>query len=132
MIRMRTLARDYAVLVAGSLLLSLAFALFLVPARISSGGVSGLAVVLHYLFNLPTGLLVFALNVPLLIVGYILLGGARFIARTIVSVVIFSGTVDLFGHIFHPVTHDAFLATLYGGVISGVGVGLVFGRGAST
>lgn len=129
---MRVLARDYAVLILGSLLMSAAFALFLVPARIASGGVSGLAVVLHYLFNLPTGLLIVGLNLPLLVAGFFFLGGARFIARTVVSVLIFAGTVDPLGRLMQPVTHDAFLATLYGGVISGIGVGLIFGRGASS
>jgi uncharacterized membrane-anchored protein YitT (DUF2179 family) len=129
----RGLLRDYLILIAGTLLFSAAFAFFLVPAKISSGGVSGLAIVLHYLFGLPTGLLVFALNVPLLIIGYIYLGGLRFTVRTLVSVVVFSSTVDWMGRLTSkPLTHDAFLATLYGGVISGVGVGLVFGRGAST
>ena len=128
----RVLARDYAVLTAGTLLLSVAYAVFLVPQRIAAGGVSGLAVVLHYLFGLPTGLLVFGMNVPLLIAGYLYLGGTRFTVRTLVSVGIFSITVDPLERWVHPITHDAFLATLYGGVISGIGVGLVFGRGAST
>ncbi|HWE63677.1 MAG TPA: YitT family protein [Chloroflexota bacterium] len=132
MTSIRTLVRDYIVLILGTLLLSASYALFLVPARISAGGVSGLAVVLHFLFHLPTGLLVFILNVPLLVVGYLFLGGLRFTVRTLVSVVIFSATVDGLGAAIHPLTHDAFLATLYGGVISGVGIGLVFGRSAST
>jgi uncharacterized membrane-anchored protein YitT (DUF2179 family) len=128
----RAIAWDYVVLLAGSLLLSASYALFLVPSKISNGGVSGLAVVLHYLFGLPTGLLVFVFNVPLLIIGYVFLGGLRFTIRTLVSVLVFSLTVDWLGRITKPVTHDAFLATLYGGVISGIAVGLVFGRGAST
>ena len=132
MARMRALAWDYLVLAIGTLLLSAAYALFLVPARISAGGVTGLAVVLHYLFGLPTGLLVFVLNVPLLVTGYLYLGGLRFTVRTLFSVAIFSLTVDWLSTIIHPFTHDAFLATLYGGVISGIGIGLVFGRGAST
>jgi uncharacterized membrane-anchored protein YitT (DUF2179 family) len=109
----RSVVRDYLVLIAGTLIFTAAFAFFLVPAKISSGGVSGLAIVAHYLWGLPTGAVVFVLNVPLLVIGYIYLGGLRFTVRTLL-------------------THDAFLATLYGGVISGVGVGLVFGTGAST
>lgn len=132
MTNLRTLSRDYALLALGSVLLSVSFALFLVPARIATGGISGLAVVLHYLFGLPTGLLVLAMNLPLLLAGFLFLGGARFTLRTLVSVVIFSATVDPIMHYLRPVTHDPFLATLYGGVISGIGVGLVFGRGAST
>jgi len=132
MAKVRELARIYLILTVGTLLLSVAYALFLVPARIAAGGVSGLAVVLHYLWGLPTGMLVFGMNLPLLVAGYLFLGGARFTMRTLVSVVIFSVTVDPLAHFIHPITHDAFLATLYGGVISGVGIGLVFGQGAST
>jgi uncharacterized membrane-anchored protein YitT (DUF2179 family) len=132
MVALRSQVRDYVILALGTLLLSVGFAVFLVPARISPGGVSGLAVVLHYLFALPTGLLVFILNVPLLIAGYVFLGGARFTVRTLFSVALFSVTVDPIAHLIHPLTRDAFLATLYGSMISGLGVGLVFGRGAST
>ena len=132
MARARTLVYDYTILAIGTLLLSVAYAVFLVPARIAAGGVSGLAVVLHYLSGLPTGLLVLGMNMPLLIAGYVFLGGARFTARTLVSVVIFSVTVDPLAQLIHPITRDPFLAMLYGGVISGVGIGLVFGRNAST
>src|SRR5579875_1906309 len=116
----------------GSLLLSASYAFFLVPVKISAGGVSGLAVVCHYVLHTPTGLMAFLFNVPLLVIGYLYLGGLRFTVRTLVSVAIFSATVDSMGAAFPPLTHNAFLATLYGGVISGVGIGLVFGRGAST
>ena len=128
----RARARDYVALIVGSLLLSAAFAIFLVPGRIASGGISGLAVVLHYLLGLPTGLLYFGMNVPLLIAGYVFLGGARFTVRTLVSVAVFAVTVDPIAHVVRPITHDPILDTLYGGGISGVGIGLVFGRGAST
>jgi len=132
MAQARALVRTYTILTIGTMLLSVAYALFLVPARIAAGGASGLAVVLHYLWGLPTGLLVFGMNLPLLVAGYLFLGGVRFTARTLASVAIFSLTVDPLEHFVRPVTHDAFLATLYGGVISGVGIGLVFGQGAST
>ncbi|GAC1399556.1 MAG: YitT family protein [Chloroflexota bacterium] len=128
----RSIAGAYAVLVLGSLLLSVAFAWFLVPQRIAAGGISGLAVVLHYLWGLPTGLLTAAMNVPLLVAGYLFLGGARFTVRTAVSLAVFSLTVDPLGQVLKPITHDPFLSTLYGGVLSGVGIGLVFAQQAST
>lgn len=129
----RALVRDYTILVAATLLFSAGFALFLIPAKLSSGGVSGLAIIAHYKWGVPTGPIVFALNVPLLVVGYVFLGGLRFTVRTLVSVAIFSATVDPMAHLVKlPLTHDAFLASLYGGVIIGVGIGLIFGTGAST
>lgn len=130
--RPRALARAYILLVLGSLLLSVAFAWFLVPQRIAAGGVSGLAIILHYLWGWPTGALVAAVNLPLLVAGYVFLGGARFTARTVVSLAVFSSTVDWLGTVLKPITHDPFLATLYGGVLSGVGIGLVFAQQAST
>ncbi len=129
----RALIRDYTVLVAATLLFSAGFALFLIPAMLSSGGVSGLAIIAHYKWGVPTGPVVFLLNVPLLIAGYVFLGGLRFTVRTLVSVAVFSATVDPIAHLVKlPLTHDAFLASLYGGVTIGVGMGLIFGAGAST
>src|SRR5215831_3360502 len=123
--------RAYVVVAVGSLLSSLAYAVFFVPAHIPAGGVSGLAVVLNYRFGWPTGPLVFLFNVPLLVAGYIYLGGARFIARTLFSVAVFSATIDPLAHLIHPLTRDPFLATLYGGVLSGLGTGVIFGQNAS-
>lgn len=129
----RALVRDYAILVVATLLFSAGFALFLIPAKLSSGGVSGLAIIAHYEWGVDTGPIIFALNVPLLIIGYVFLGGLRFTVRTLVSVAVFSATVDPMAHLVKlPLTHDAFLASLYGGVTIGVGMGLIFGTGAST
>lgn len=130
---MRALFRDYLVLVAGTLIFSAGFAYFLIPSRLTSGGISGLAIVAHYKWGVPTGLMIFVLNVPLLIVGYLFLGGVRFTIRTLVAVAMFSVAVDPMARLVKlPLTHDPFLASLYGGVTVGVGLGLVFGCGAST
>jgi uncharacterized membrane-anchored protein YitT (DUF2179 family) len=125
--------RDYLILVFATLVFSAGFAFFLIPAKLSSGGVSGLAIVIHYESGLPTGPVTFLLNLPLLIVGYVFLGGLRFTVRTLVSVAVFSATVDPMAHLIKlPLTHDPFLASLYGGVIIGVSIGLIFRTGAST
>lgn len=129
----RARIRDYTVLIVANLAFTAGFAFFLIPAKLSSGGVSGLAIVVHYEWGLPTGPVTFVLNLPLLIAGYIFLGGLRFTIRTLISVAIFSATVDPMAHLIKlPLTHDAFLASLYGGVIIGVSIGLIFGTGAST
>jgi len=130
---MRNLVRDYVMLVVGTLIMSAGFAYFLIPAKLTSGGVSGLAIVMHYEWGLPIGPVTFVLNVPLLVAGYRFLGGLRFTVRTLVSVAIFSAVVDPMAHLVRlPLTHDAFLASLYGGVTIGIGLGLVFGCGATT
>ena len=126
--------RDYFLIASGTLLQALAMRLFLVPAQLVSGGVSGMAQIINFYSGWPIGLMVFLGNVPLLLLGWRYLGGRRFAFRTAFAVLAFSLLVDLVAP-FLPVqglTDDLLLNTLYGGVISGVGYGLVYrGRGTS-
>jgi uncharacterized membrane-anchored protein YitT (DUF2179 family) len=108
--------------------------LFLVPARLVSGGVSGIAQILNYFTHWPIGLMVFIGNVPLFILGWRYLGGARFAKRTALSVALFSLFTDLLV-LFIPaqgVTDDLILDCLYGGITLGIGLGMVYrGQGTS-
>jgi uncharacterized membrane-anchored protein YitT (DUF2179 family) len=125
---------DYALLVLGALLQALALRLFLVPAHLAGGGVSGLAQIINFYTGLPIGMMVLAGNIPLLLLGWRYLGGKRFAVRTAFAVVVYALLVDLPAP-FLPsggLTSDLALNALYGGVISGVGFGLVYrGRGTS-
>jgi uncharacterized membrane-anchored protein YitT (DUF2179 family) len=127
-------ARDYALILSGALLQALSLRLFLVPARLASGGVSGLSQIINSFTGWPIGLMVLLGNIPLFLLGWRFLGGANFALRTAIAVVFYSILVDVFG-IFLPsegLTTDPVLNTLYGGVISGIGFGLVYrGRGTS-
>ena len=121
--------RDILGTALGTLISALGLNLFLIPNRMNDGGLTGLAIVLHYLLGWPVGLLVFVLNVPLLaVVMYFI--GVPFVARTLVGVTFLSLWLWLLPS--HPVTHDLLLATLYGGVLSGMGLGIVFRVGGST
>lgn len=126
--------RDYLLIGLGALLQALALRLFLVPARLASGGVSGLSQILNYYTGWPVGLMIFIGNVPLFFVGWRFLGGRRFALRTAFAVVCVSFFTD-FLVIFLPkqgLTTDIVLNTLYGGLISGIGFGLVYrGQGTS-
>ena len=125
---------DTLLIAGGTLLQALAMRLFLVPAHLVSGGVSGLAQIIHFYTSWSIGLMVFLGNVPLLVLGWRYLGGRRFAFRTAFAVLAFSLLVDLVAP-FLPaqgLTDDPLLNTLFGGVISGVGYGLVYrGRGTS-
>jgi uncharacterized membrane-anchored protein YitT (DUF2179 family) len=128
--------RDYALLVAGALLQALGLRLFLVPARLASGGVSGISQLINHYTGWPIGLMVFIGNVPLFLIGWRFLGGKRFALRTAVAVVSYSLFVDLLLLLpFFPntgLTDDLFLNSLYGAVVSGIGYGLVYrGQGTS-
>jgi len=126
--------RDYSLILAGAFLQALALRLFLVPASLASGGVSGLAQIINYYTGFPIGLMVFLGNVPLFLMGWRYLGGRRFALRTAFAVAVFSFLTDFIAR-FLPVnglTQDMTLNALYGGVMSGIGFGLVYqGRATS-
>ena len=86
---------DYALIFTGGLLQALAIRLFLVPANLVSGGVSGLAQIINFYTGWPIGLMVLAGNLPLFALGWRWLGGRRFLMRTIVAVVAYSLFTDL-------------------------------------
>ncbi len=126
--------RDYAYLTVGALLLALALDLFLVPARLAAGGVSGLAQIINHYTGWPIGALTLLFNAPLFALGWRFLGGPRFAARTAYTTVLFSVLVDGLAPFLpaHGLTGDPMLNVLYGGVIGGAGAGLIYrGRGTS-
>jgi len=133
----------YLVIAFGSVLSAFAIDAFLVPYKIASGGVSGLSTVIYYVSNktLPVGLLMIAMNVPLFIGGYRVIG-LRFLIRTAFATVILSLTIDFMmpyiTTIVLPymqlggVTPDLLLFSIVGGVLLGSGLGLVIKFEATT
>jgi len=119
-------AFDYAVIVLGSLLVAVGTNLFFVPNKVVSGGVTGIAILLHYTLGTPVGLGVLALNVPLLWLGWRYAGGMRFFVRTVVAVAVMSAAIDLTAPFLHAPTSDRLLVICYGGLLDGLGLGLVF------
>lgn len=128
------LLRDYVFIFLGSLVQALAMRLFLIPGQLVSGGVSGAAQIIHYFSGFPIGVMVIIGNLPLYLVGWRHLGGLKFALRTLFAVVAFSLLTDLLP-LFLPIqriTEDTLLNTLYGGVLLGAGLGIVYrGRGTS-
>lgn len=127
-------AKDFALIIAGGFVQAVALAYFLVPNELVSGGVSGFAQLGYYVYGLPIGLMTIIANVPLFIMGWRYLGGPRFAFRTILCVVSYSVFTDLLLQLSdsQPFTGDILLATIFGGIILGIGLGLVYlGRGTS-
>jgi uncharacterized membrane-anchored protein YitT (DUF2179 family) len=123
---------DYVQIVVGSLLVGVGVNLFFVPNQVVSGGVTGVAILLHYAFGTPVGLVTLLLNLPLLVIGWRWAGGLRFLVRTGISVAILSATIDLTGPFLTAPTADRLLVICYGGLLDGLGMGLVFrGRGTT-
>jgi uncharacterized membrane-anchored protein YitT (DUF2179 family) len=134
--------RDYALVLAGALLQAVGLRLFLVPAKLASGGISGIAQLVNFLTKSPTspgwpiGVMVLIGNLPLFVLGWRYLGGKRFVIRTVVAVAAYSLFTDMLVLLpFFPkngITDDLVLNSLYGAVASGIGYGLVYrGQGTS-
>lgn len=117
--------------VIGSTLFALGFALFLVPNNINTGGVSGLAMIVRELLGFGSvGALTMAINIPLFLLGGAKIG-KRFFWGSLIGMVVSSVMIDVFGYI--PVSpSETMIGALYGGVLCGAGLGMVFVAGAST
>lgn len=122
---------DLVYSVLGSAVVALAVAVFTVPNDIAPGGVSGLATALAYISPISVGVWTLLLNVPLLLAAWRLLG-LRPLVFTLLATVLLSVFIDLFGVLLPGYTNNVLLAAAAGGVLSGLGVGLLFLRGIST
>ncbi|RCW43808.1 MULTISPECIES: YitT family protein [unclassified Halanaerobium] len=116
---------DYIGITVGSFLMALALTVFLVPNKIAAGGVSGLSTVIFYLTGFPIGIMMLIFNVPIFLTG-IKIMGMSFGLRTIYGIVILSIFTDLLQLYMTSLTNDLLLASIYGGVLGGIGLGLVF------
>ncbi len=126
--------RDYLYILAGALVQALAMRLFLIPAQLVSGGISGTAQIVNYYLHWPIGMMVLIGNIPLFILGWQHLGGPRFALRTALSIVAFAFLTDFLSLFIPPqgIVKDLVLNCLYGGVLLGIGLGLVYrGKGTS-
>ncbi|MBP1933719.1 uncharacterized membrane-anchored protein YitT (DUF2179 family) [Ammoniphilus resinae] len=113
-----------------SVIVALSFNLFLIPHKILSGGVSGIAMIIANVSPLKnTGLFIFLLNIPILIAGYLKLG-KRFVGLSILSVAMTSVAMQLIPE--KQITSEPLLAAVFGGAITGLAVGLIFRFGGST
>ncbi|MEG6523072.1 YitT family protein [Desulfotomaculum sp. 1211_IL3151] len=117
--------KDNLGVTVGAILTAIALDAFLVPAKIAAGGLSGVATILYHLLNLPVGLMMLIMNVPLFIWSFFRLG-SRYSVNSIYGTVALSVFIDLFAPYIPLLTEDLLLACLYGGVLMGLGLGLVF------
>lgn len=127
--------KDYFLITLGVLILALTTELFMVPNKLAAGGVTGIAIIINNYFpSLPVGLLMLIMNLILFIVAFIVIGN-KFGGKTIYSSLSLSGLIWLMDRFNLPsmaVTHDLLLATIFGTLLSGIGMGIVFNQNAST
>ncbi|MEP6776701.1 MAG: YitT family protein [Chloroflexota bacterium] len=123
----REILRAYSLLTMGAVMLALANDIFLIPNQVFSGGATGFALVINSFLGIPVGVVVLLVNIPLVAAGLFWLGGWRFLVRTTYTVILYSLLLDILRPFFEKsVTTEPLLYTLYGGLLGGAGVGLVF------
>ena len=127
--RARTLLLKSAMIILGAALSSVGLEIFLIPNNIIDGGIVGISIMSSYITHFPLGIFTFGLNLPFLIMGYRQIG-KTFVLSTLFAIICLSVGVSL----LHPIsglTHDVFLAAIFGGIINGAGVGLIIRAGGS-
>ena len=132
-IRILNTSLDHLCIFFGTVLYAFAIHVFTAPNQIAPGGVTGLSIALNFMFPfISIGNLVLLFNVPLIILGYKFLGKS-FLIKTILSPLYFSLTYDYIFTPFLPYYNgNPILAALFGGVLTGIGMAIVFMRGGST
>ena len=122
------LALSYIVIIFASIMAAYSLETFLIPNNILDGGVTGISIIISKVFSIPISFLVVLINIPFVYIGYRNLGKS-FLIRTVFSMLTFSYALTFFGN-FHEVTDEILLATIFGGVLLGVSVGLIIRSGA--
>lgn len=129
-INIKRLIEDFILIIIGSMIMAIGTDFFLLPNQLSSGGFSGITTIIYYLFNFPMGTALILLNLPLFAVALFKLG-----KRFFVKAVLGTGLLSLFLNIFEgvsPLTTDRLLASIYGGIIIGIGTAIILKASAST
>ena len=129
--RLLTYGADYTKIVIGSLLYAVGFQFFLYPNAITTGGVTGVAMIINYLSGFPVGVMTMIINIPLFIFSWKRFG-LKFIIASLAGTVLSSVFVDLLATLQVEVTHEPLLGAIYGGLIKGLGLGMVYHAGATT
>ena len=127
-------AGDFLLITLGCLVQAVGMVVFMVPANLISGGISGITQVINHLTGWPIGVMTLLGNIPIMLLGWRYLGRLRFVLRTAAAIVFFSVFTDVLYYLFPDpaLTDDLFLNTIFGAVIMGFGFGLVYLGGGTS
>ncbi len=129
--RVTEFLKDILYYAVGGSIYAVSVTVFLSANEISPGGITGVATILNYLFNLPIGATVFVINIPLFIVAFLKFG-KDFILKTVIATGISSVLLDVFDLILPSIKVDSILASVFGGSLLGLGISIIMLRGSST
>lgn len=127
---MKAFFKDVIISLIGCLIASFGTACFLLPNQLSSGGFAGIATILYYFLGWQMGTTIILMNIPLFIISYFKVG-KDFFFKSLISTFAFSKFIDYMEQ-FKVIENDKFLASIYGGILIGIGLALVFKGKSST
>lgn len=122
--------KDTLLILFGCIISAIGTASLLLPNQLSTGGFSGIATIIYYFFNINMATSIVFFNIPLFIIGFIKLGN-KFVFKTIFATILYSALIDVFEN-YTLLNNDKFLASIYGGVLIGIGLALILKTNTST
>lgn len=126
--------QNYGLIIIGAFLIAIGYTLFITPYKIVPGGVYGIAIIIHHVFHLPVGTVALFFNIPITIIGVKVLG-PRFGSKTVVGFLFTSFFLDSSALLLGPdplkLQNEILMSVIYGGLVIGAGVGLLFRAQAS-
>ncbi|MGE6258151.1 YitT family protein [Heyndrickxia sporothermodurans] len=125
-----SVVREYILVIVGATLVGLAYNMFLLPSKLAAGGISGVSTIINELYGFPPAYVQFLINIPLFIIGWITMG-KDFSGKTLVGTFWVPFIIWLSSNIPYTVTNP-FLGSLYGGIVLGIGLGIVYKGNGST
>ena len=117
-------------IIIGALFIAIGTAFFLLPNQLSSGGFSGITTIIYYLIGFPMGTTMIIINLPLFIIALLKIG-KRFFFKALVGTAVLSIFLNAFEGV-SAITHDRLLASIYGGLLIGIGTAIILRANAST
>jgi uncharacterized membrane-anchored protein YitT (DUF2179 family) len=127
----RRLFFEVLIILAGASLQAMAFLVFILNTKIPMGGMLGLALIGNHFANLPIGISIIGLNIPLFLIGYKVIG-KKFLWPTILAIFTSSTLIDVLGPYVPKFSGDILLAAIFGGAFTGIGIGLIYYGGATS
>jgi uncharacterized membrane-anchored protein YitT (DUF2179 family) len=127
---LKNVVLSYLGVTIGSIIFAFGLNYFIIANGLAEGGITGLAIIVHYVTGWSVGLMLLLANIPLLLLGW-KKWGSSFFFKTLWSVIVVSLALDLTKQ-YNLQTKDLLLAALYGGTFSGIGIGIVLRNGATT
>lgn len=129
--KVATIFTDYIVMFIGAVLYASSVDMFTSPNHIAPGGLTGISTILNDTIGLPIGIMILVLNIPLFIWGAIE-NGKKFLTKTIIATVMVSVIIDAMAVLPFKYEGDTLLASIFGGLLSGLGLAFIFYRGGTT